>query len=222
MDTGEILLRKGVLDARQLELARAAQSDGSRLDQAAVQLGFTTEAAALRALGEEFGLEFVDLAETEIDLGLLQDFPVRFIHREALFPIRRADDTLVVATSDPFNLYPLDELSAATGLTVVPVLAGREEIAKRIKSHLGVGSETIDSLLAQTSRPRPSLMRSQPSTTARAGNCTPICRRGNRQAMAPLLPPVATTASCKRSARCDSSRGGISTSLRPSTSTALK
>ena len=47
-------------------------------------------------------------------------------------------------------MYPLDELSAATGLTVVPVLASREEIAKRIKSHLGVGSETIDGLLAAT------------------------------------------------------------------------
>ena len=56
----------------------------------------------------------------------------------------------MVATSDPFNLYPLDELSAATGLTVVPVLASRAEIAKRIKTHLGVGSETIDGLMAQT------------------------------------------------------------------------
>ena len=47
-------------------------------------------------------------------------------------------------------MYPLDELSVATGLTVVPVLASREEIAKRIKNHLGVGSETIDGLLAAT------------------------------------------------------------------------
>ena len=62
-------------------------------------------------MGEEVGLEFIDLAEAEIDLALLQDFPSQFIHREALFPIRRNNGTLVVATSDPFNLYPLDELS---------------------------------------------------------------------------------------------------------------
>jgi general secretion pathway protein E/type IV pilus assembly protein PilB len=53
-----------------------------------------------------------------------------------------------VATSDPFDLYPLDELSATTGLTVEPVLAQREQIARRIKAHLGVGSETIDDLMA--------------------------------------------------------------------------
>ena len=150
MDVGETLLRKGLLDERQLGLARAAQTEGVRLDEAAVQLGFLTEEAALRALGEEVGLDFVDLVDAEMDLSLLQEFPLKFIHREALFPIRRTNGTLVVATSDPFNLYPLDELSVATGLTVVPVLATREEIAKLIKTHLGVGSETIDLLLAQT------------------------------------------------------------------------
>ncbi len=47
---------------------------GSRLDEAAVGLGFLTEEQALRALGEEVGLDFVDLAEAEIDLSLLEGF----------------------------------------------------------------------------------------------------------------------------------------------------
>ena len=145
-----MLMRRGLLDARQVEQARAAQTEGVRLDQAAVQLGFLTEETALRALAKEVGLEFVDLVDAEIDLSLLKDFPSRFVHRESLFPIRRNNGCLIVATSDPFNLYPLDELSVATGLTVVPVLASRDEISKRIKTHLGVGSETIDGLLAQT------------------------------------------------------------------------
>ncbi len=54
-----------------------------------------------------------------------------------------------MATSDPFDLYPLDELSATTGLTIEPVLAPRDQIARQIKAHLGVGSETIDDLMAQ-------------------------------------------------------------------------
>ena len=150
MEAGEILLRKGLLDHRQLQRSREAQIDGTRLDQAAVQLGFLSEEKALRALGEEVGIEFVDLTETEIDLSLLKQFPLRFIHRENLFPIRQNNGTLVVATSDPFNLYPLDELSVATGMTVVPMLAARAEIDKLIKTHLGVGSETIEGLIAQT------------------------------------------------------------------------
>ena len=150
MEAGEILLKKGLLDSRQLELARQSQPEGGRLDQVAVELGFLSEEAALRALGEEVGLDFVDLAETDVDLSLLETFPPKFIYRESLFPIRQQNGTLVVATNDPFNLYPLDELSLATGKAVTPVLASRSEIAKLIKIHLGVGSETVDGLMAQS------------------------------------------------------------------------
>lgn len=150
MDAGEILLKKGLLDQRQYEQARRAQSDGMRLDEAAVALGLVTEEQVLRAIGEEVGLEFVDLAETEVDLSLLESFPVKSIYRESLYPIARRNGSLVVATSDPFNLYPLDELAAATGKSIVPVLASRAEIAKLIKTHLGVGGETVDGLLAQS------------------------------------------------------------------------
>ncbi len=150
MEAGDILLKRGLLNEQQLETSRRAQRVGSRLDQAAVELGFLTEEAALKALGDEFGLAFVDLAEIEVHASILKNFPLRFIHREALFPVHQHNGVLVVATSDPFNLYPLDELEVTTGQTVVPVLATRAEIDKLIKTHLGVGSETVEGLLAQS------------------------------------------------------------------------
>jgi general secretion pathway protein E/type IV pilus assembly protein PilB len=79
----------------------------------------------------------------------LKSFPQKFIHRQAMFPVRQENGTLIVATSDPFNLYPLDELGAVTGKAIVPVLARREEIAKLIKTHLGVGSETVKGMMDQ-------------------------------------------------------------------------
>ena len=142
-------MRRGLLDAKQLKTARGAQGDGTPLVEAAVALGFVSEEEALKALGEEVGLEYIDLSEEKIDLSLLKDFPQRLIHRQVLFPVRRDNGQLVIATSDPFDLYPLDEVSAATGLSILPVLAGRGEIAKLIKTHLGVGSETVEGLLAQ-------------------------------------------------------------------------
>ena len=149
MEAGEILLKRGVIDERQLERARLAQNDGVRLDQVVVELGLVSEEAALKALGEEVGIDFIDLSEIDVDRQLLARFPQKYIHRSNLFPIRQENGTLVVATSDPFNLYPLDDLGAATGQNVVPVLASRAEISKLIKSHLGVGSETIEGLMAQ-------------------------------------------------------------------------
>ncbi len=150
MEAGDILLRRGLLDSDQLKRSRTANGEEGTLVDAAVRLGFCQEADALRAVGDEIGIDFVDLNEAEVDLTLLAGFPQKLIYRESLFPIRRNNGQLVVATCDPFDLYPLDEVSAATGLSVLPVLAERHEIAKLIKKHLGVGGETIDGLMEQT------------------------------------------------------------------------
>ena len=148
MEAGSILVKRGLLTSQQLIQLRQDRPEATRLDVAAVDSGLVSEEAALRALGDEVGIPFVDLEQQNIDFSLLRGFPLKLIHRHALFPIQRQNGTLTVATSDPFDLYPLDELSATTGLTIEPVLAQREQIARQIKAHLGVGSETIDDLLA--------------------------------------------------------------------------
>ncbi len=149
MEAGDVLLRRGLLDKNQLDILRNANGDGGSLLDKAVAMGFVGEESALRAVGEEVGLDYVDLRDVEVDLSLLRGFPHKLIHRQTLFPIRRDNGQLIVATSDPFDLYPIDEVSAATGLSVVPVLAGRNEISKLIKKHLGVGSETVEGMLEQ-------------------------------------------------------------------------
>lgn len=149
MEAGEILLSKGLLDERQLQITREVQGTAARLDQTAIQLGFVTEEQALTALAEALGFQFVDLTHAEVDLELLSTFPAKLIHRHSIFPLRKDGDSLVVATSDPFDLYGLDEASAAISLSIRPVLAVSNEIAKLVKTHLGMGSETIDGLLAQ-------------------------------------------------------------------------
>jgi general secretion pathway protein E len=149
MDAGQILLKHGLLSDADLSRAAVARTNGSRVDQIAVDMGMVGEADALRALGAETGVDFIDLEAAAVDLSLLGLFPPRLIHRHGLFPIERRRGAVVVATSDPLNLYPLDEAAAALGCPVVPVLATREAIGKRIKTHLGVGSETIEGLLAQ-------------------------------------------------------------------------
>jgi len=148
MEAGDILVKRGLLDHRQLEQARQSSGDASKVVDTAVQLGLVKEEDALKAIGKEVGLDYIDLGETEVDLSLLKSFPQRLIYRQSLFPIKRVNGNLVVATSDPFDLYPLDEAGAATGLCITPVLAGRAEIAKLIKKHFGVGSETVEGLIA--------------------------------------------------------------------------
>ena len=149
MDAGQILLKHGLLSDSDLSRAVDARTNGARVDQLAVEMGFVGEADALRAIGVETGVDFIDLEAAAVDLTLLATFPPKLIHRHGLFPVERRRGAVVVATSDPLNLCPLDEAAAALGCPIIPVVSTREAIAKRIKTHLGVGSETIEGLLAQ-------------------------------------------------------------------------
>ena len=148
MEAGEILLRRGLIDANQLQASREADGKGGvELLWKMVDFGYVREYEALQCLGNEVGVEFIELGSYEVDLGILGSFPQKLIYRSNIFPLARRDGGVVVATSDPFDLYPLDEASAATGLPVYPVLAERGEIAKLIKRHLGVGGETVEGLI---------------------------------------------------------------------------
>jgi general secretion pathway protein E/type IV pilus assembly protein PilB len=115
----------------------------------AVELGYLKQETALQAIGESIGVDYVDLRTADIDLGLLDNFPTRLIYREQVFPIAVEDGLILIATSNPFDLYAVDEVAAAIGKAVLPVLAASPEIDSLIKQHLGVGSETIDSLIQQ-------------------------------------------------------------------------
>ena len=146
MHAGEILRRRGLLSDEQLEQSQS--SDAPSVIQAAVALGFVKESDALMALAEEIGLDYVDLRETDVDISALEGFPQKLIYRQSLFPIRAENGSIVVATADPLDQYPLDEASAATGKHIIPVVAERTEIARLMKQHLGVGSETVENLMA--------------------------------------------------------------------------
>ncbi|RCS54326.1 type II/IV secretion system protein [Bremerella cremea] len=149
VDAGEILLSCGLLTPEQADIVRNEQESSADFIPKAVELSFVEEDAALKALGQAVGLEFIDLTHTEIDTALIRSIPQRLIYRQSLLPVRRENGCIIVATSDPFDLYPLDEVAAATGLSVQPVLAGRSEIAKLIKANLGVGGETVEGMLAR-------------------------------------------------------------------------
>lgn len=144
----KLLLERGLLVPAQLEEALALQqAEGLRLDRAIVQLGFLTERQLLEIMAKELHLPLVSLAEVTIDAESLRALPARIVYRKRLVPISRQNGTLNVATSDAFDLYAFDELRLLTGLTIQPVLAPREEIEKLIKTHYGLGGDTLDEMV---------------------------------------------------------------------------
>ena len=94
-------------------------------------------------------MELVDLTQVTVEPSTLQAMPLKLVHRRSLMPLWRNNGTLVVATGDPYDVYALDELQMLTGLQIQPVLAAPREIARLIKTHFGVGGETVSAMMAE-------------------------------------------------------------------------
>jgi len=56
---------------------------------------------------------------------------------------------LIVATSDPFDPYAIDELATVTGMPIQPVLGSPREIARLLKQYFGVGGDTVNALVEE-------------------------------------------------------------------------
>ncbi|MEQ2007142.1 MAG: GspE/PulE family protein [Limisphaerales bacterium] len=105
-----------------------------------------TEDAALRWLAKEYDVPFTALDAVEPDRQVLSLFPARVLLKEHLLPLKRTNGSVEIATSRLFATQGLDALKAMTGLSLKPVLAPTESIAREMKKHLGVGADTIGTL----------------------------------------------------------------------------
>jgi general secretion pathway protein E/type IV pilus assembly protein PilB len=148
MSITEILLDKGLLTSKQNEEAQALQkNEGLRLDRALIQLGMLSEKQLLEVMSEHLHLPMIKLEDIQFDADLLRSLPPRVVYRKRLVPVKRFNGTLQVATSDAFDLYSFDEIKLMTGLNIQPVLAPRDDIEKVIKTHYGLGGDTLDEMV---------------------------------------------------------------------------
>lgn len=149
MSTPQISNQKTELDARQLQLVKDGIAQGNSWSQVAQEIGYPSEFELLEEVAVLLEMDLIELPNTRIDEAILENFPLKIIHRYGVFPICRKDGQIMVATSNPFDLHIIDAVEAGVGESIQLVLAPGEELSRLIKTRLGVGAETIEGLLAQ-------------------------------------------------------------------------
>ena len=158
MSIADILLKRGLVSTEQLaDVLALQQAEGLRLDRAVVQRGWLTERQVLDAVAEQFHLPVVSLEDIVIAPETLRALPAKVVYRQRLVPIGHVDGALQVATSDAFDLYAFDDLRLLTGLNIQPVLATRDDIEKVIKTHYGLGGDTLDEMVGEDDAPAAAL-----------------------------------------------------------------
>ena len=138
---GQILIELGYITAEQLETAlEEHRKTPKSLGRVLIDLGMIKESDLVRALAEQVGLEFVDLSEFQVDAVATALLPEALARRYRALPIGERDGRLLVAMSDPANVYALDDIRTITGRDVLPVVATANDVEAAIQKFSGLDS----------------------------------------------------------------------------------
>jgi type IV pilus assembly protein PilB len=146
---GQILIELGYITAAQLETAlEEHRKTPKSLGRVLIDLGMIRESDLVRALAEQVGLEFVDLSEFQVDAVSTALLPEALARRYRALPIGEREGRLIVAMSDPANVYALDDIRTITGRDVLPVVATANDVEAAIQkfSSLDSGVEALASM----------------------------------------------------------------------------
>jgi len=139
---GELLVRNRLISSEQLEKAEeATRKSGERLSLALVRSGALSEEELTHFLSRQYGVPAVNLAEFDIEPEVIALVPRDMAKKHQLIPMSRADNTLIVAMSDPSNLVALDDLKFLTNYNIDVVVASEAAIAEGMAKYYDTGHD---------------------------------------------------------------------------------
>jgi general secretion pathway protein E/type IV pilus assembly protein PilB len=144
-----LLVRDGLLDETAAARARELLQDGKGPEDAILQADGLSEENLLKFLSKTYEIPTVDLEKREISPDFIGKFPARLLIQNRLMPVEESDGTVSVATSRMFDHAGMDELRLVCGRELKPVLATTAEIERAMKRLLGVGADTLQSLMKE-------------------------------------------------------------------------
>jgi type II secretory ATPase GspE/PulE/Tfp pilus assembly ATPase PilB-like protein len=111
-----------------------------------------SEAFQAKRLADRIGIEYVDLANFEIDPELFRSIPVDFMFRYNFVPRKRTANGLQIVVADPTDVLMIDELELLLGTSIEVVVgtgAAIQEILKKSESSQRVLDEATEEFRIQ-------------------------------------------------------------------------
>jgi type IV pilus assembly protein PilB len=126
---GELLVEAGLVSKREVQEAlEEQQKTGKRLGQILVERGSVSKGDLGRVLQTQTGFPYVSLTAQPLDREVVGLVPESLVRRFRAIPIAREGNELIVAMADPTDLMAIDELSAASGFRIRPVLTTESDL----------------------------------------------------------------------------------------------
>lgn len=140
-----VLLEQNVISHSELDRALALRSDvGEDIGNFLVRLGMISELDRVRCVGMQNGIQFIDLAETEIDTETARLVPHAVALRHKAIPIGASQDLIRVAMVNPLDVSAIDDIARETGLEPLPMIAIEDQVLEAIFKCFGAAGDVSD------------------------------------------------------------------------------
>lgn len=141
MRLGDLLLDLGKISIEQLDDALLIQKKTKqKLGEIMLEKKYFTEAEFMDILSKHMGIEKVNLSNYIIDANVINTIPQSLLKKFNAMPIGLNDNKLIVAMSDPMDIYAIEDIEMNTGLRVQPVLSGKQAILNTIDKYFSAQS----------------------------------------------------------------------------------
>ncbi|NLK20896.1 MAG: Flp pilus assembly complex ATPase component TadA [Epulopiscium sp.] len=135
---GDLLVEADMLTAEQLKEALREQAQtGKKIGEILVEKGWVTEQNIVEVLEFQLGIPHVDLTKYVIDPKVTAMINESLAKRHMLIPIQIENNRIVVAMSDPLNVFALDDIKITTKMEVMPVIASLPDVKQAIDRMYG-------------------------------------------------------------------------------------
>ncbi len=133
---GELLVRENLISLAQLQKAQDEQKKaGGRIGYHLTKLGFIEESELTSFLSKQYGVPSINLKEFDIDPEVVKLVPKDVAEKHQCIPVNRAGASLILAMSDPSNIYAIDDVKFLTGYNIEVVVASEQAIKESLEKY---------------------------------------------------------------------------------------
>lgn len=135
---GDILLQKNEITHEQLiEALRIQKANGKKLGEILIENGYVTEKTVMNTLAEQLGLEIVNLDNFHISIDATKLISEKLAKRTNSIPLKIMNDKLLVAMSEPLNIFDIEDIEMESCKRTEIVLATKSQISNAIEKYMG-------------------------------------------------------------------------------------
>jgi len=135
VELGAMLVKAGKITQEQLDRAlELVKNDNKKLEKALEAIGAVTSEDEITAfIGKQLNMGTLRLADVELNPEIVQLIPVDIARKFNVIAVSKLGKNLIVAISDPNNIYVLDAVKFITGCSIQPVISPEKAIQKAIQ-----------------------------------------------------------------------------------------